>query len=372
MTHVRRTSSSRGAAERPSPSAPAPVVDSKAGDAGDTGDTGDRVPPAWLDAHRRDPSRGSLLALLTALRRRAPAAALALQRPAALRYWPRSRVAPRAVDPAAHGHDLALEVADPRRAALVGASTPLPLAMIEAAASTSRRSDLRDFFDLFHAQLLTLEVDALGHLQPPQRSGDASRWEARLLAAAGLDPSTSCLPRDRRLALLPLLLGARAADPRLLARALEIAVEDIAPTIEVRVEPFAADLAPQPEAAQRRLGDPAARLGSLALGDTVRVAHGLRIALRGVPRAALRRFIPNADGRRRVLEILEKLAPPGIRWTLELIPASPRDAAARLGAACLGATWIGATAGPARRRAVNAPPRPRARLDGAPTSSSPG
>jgi predicted component of type VI protein secretion system len=311
---------------------------------------------AWLDSHRRDPARSSVLALVTALRRRSPseAADVSLRRRPVLGFCPQGQITIEAAE-SRDGSERArtsLEIADPRRPGLVGPATPLPLAMVEAAASTSaggRR--LRGFFDVFQGVLLDLEIDALSHMRPPQRSDDAARWEARLLAAAGLDAPNSSLPRAVRLRLLPLLLAARAPSPALLARLVSVALADIAGDLEVTASPLDDRPAPQPAAPRRGLGSAGARLGGLALGDHLRVPHGLRLTLRGVPRIALERFVPGADGRLRIAELVARIAPPGVPWEIELIPAKPADGGARLGASHLGATWLGRTSRAPRDRA---------------------
>ncbi|MCA9659948.1 MAG: type VI secretion system baseplate subunit TssG [Myxococcales bacterium] len=321
---------------------------------------------AWLEAHRRDPSRSSLLALVTALRRRSTptAADISLRQRAALGFCPKRHISvlsPTADPDAPNPARTYLELADPRRPGLVGTATPLPLALVEAAASASaggRR--LRGFLDLFHGVLLDLEIDALSHLRPPQSSDDAARWEARLLAAAGLDAPTTSLPRAVRLRLLPLLLAARAPSPALLARAVAVALADITSDLEVSAAPLEDRPAPQPSAPRRGLGSAGARLGAVALGDHLRVPHGLRLTLRGLPRAALERFVPGADGRQRIAELVAKIAPPGAPWELELIPAKAADSGARLGESRLGATWLGRTHPPrARSSSRRASPRPR-------------
>lgn len=234
--------------------------------------------------------------------------------------------------------------------ALIGPTTPLPLALAEQASGPGPGSErLRAFLDLFHHRLFTHLTAGLARLRAPQASADAALWGEHLLGATGLASSDSAIPRSSRLRLLPLLLSASGRPtPALLDQALEICLRPVAGAgLRVHTRALSQTKAPRPRSTLSHLGSPRTRLRSaptgcedapLLLGAQLSVRHGLTIELRGAADDSLDAFAQDEPGHRMIRELVDLLAPPGTRWELTLHPTTPRRA--RLGSARLGQTWL--------------------------------
>lgn len=350
-----------------------------------TGDVrGSTAVPGWLRAVERDPGATDLVALLRAIERLTPSPDRDGDRDdrddrdvddgidVRLRADPRLRTAAGRrlqVRTAVDGHDSdplptpagplptsrppdrpTIELILRGFGALIGPTTPLPLALAERASGSGPGSErLRAFLDLFHHRLFTLLTQGLARLRAPQASADAALWEEHLLSATGLASPASAIPRSSRLRLLPLLLSASGTStPALLDQALEICLRPVVGAgLRVHTRALSQTRAPRPRSTLSHLGGPRTRLRSasagraddpLLLGAQLSVRHGLTIEVRGAAGESLDTFTGDEPGHRMIRELVELLAPPGTRWELSLHPTSPREA--RLGSARLGQTWL--------------------------------
>lgn len=237
--------------------------------------------------------------------------------------------------------EVALHLAAGELPLLLGPTTPLPLALAEAAIGEDRQAErLRDLLDALQAPLLGALLGAHETFAPSPGGPATTLWEDALLALAGLDDPGSALPRRLRLRLLPRLLTSPPSASTLAWAVLQ-AVDDLATEDEgdadrwpLRVEveaPCATHVRVDPRD-RPRLGAATARLGERALlGARVRLGEGLRIHLRGLPPAALAALRPGSSGHRRIAALVGHLAPAATRWELAIHLDAPPSL--RLGAA---------------------------------------
>lgn len=162
---------------------------------------------------------------------------------------------------------------------LLGADTPLPLALADALADAHTPL----LADLHHRRITTL-LDCLRAADVPRDLAPAAPWPRRISALAGLAHLSSRTDPTLALRLAPIF----AAQDRTL-RSLGLAIHRLCrrtgPAPALRCERIPGALTPIDPAQRTRLGAPAARLGvTAALGAAIRLpSAAARLHLEAVP-----------------------------------------------------------------------------------------
>lgn len=222
---------------------------------------------------------------------------------------------------------------------LAGATSPLPLYLVEEAATDDEAATvIRGILDVIHERLYIGLATGLAALEADAEPVAAlSAWTKRVLALAGSDVALQLAP-EVALQLVPLVVsGDRSRHA--IETAARVVLQPYVGDATLRLSGMAGDFTPLLEEQTTRLGTSTAVLGETFIaGSTIfSPAASAKLVIGPIPQELEAEFAPDANGYRAIEALRELFIPASLHLQISLLVAG---GAARLGRSSLGADFF--------------------------------